>query len=135
MADFGDNGTKPSATQSRVGATSQESMEFFFFNLFKDNFMNSIGKTRIVLEQKHPGMLSDIITNIHKLSDYAADMVQRQGLIFKDLVREEQDIFVGEFLRQINVFAEKVKQSFDEITPDQEKKLLEAYAKPRPTDN
>jgi len=97
--------------------------------------MRGIGPTRLVLEQKHTGMLSDMIDNLHKVSAYAADMVQRQGLAFKDLAQEEQDIITGEFLRQIDAFAEKVRESFHEITPEQEKKLLEAYAKPRSTDN
>jgi len=110
-------------------------MELFFFNLFSDNFMRSIGPTREVLEQRHPAMLSDMIDNLHKVSAYAADMVQRQGLTFRDLAQEEQDIIAGEFLRQIDMFADKVRESFDEITPEQEKKLLEAYAKPRSTDN
>jgi hypothetical protein len=116
-------------------ASSRDSMELFFFNLFNDNFMRSIGPTRELLEQKYSGMLSDITENLHKLSAYAADMVHRNGLTFKNLAQEEQHIFTGEFLRQIDVFAEKVRESFDGITPEQEKKLLEAYAKPRATDN
>jgi len=131
MASSSENNTTTAATD----ASSRESMELFFFNLFSDNFMRGIGPTRLVLEQKHTGMLSDMIDNLHKVSAYAADMVQRQGLAFKDLAQEEQDIITGEFLRQIDAFAEKVRESFHEITPEQEKKLLEAYAKPRSTDN
>lgn len=135
MVRSGGNGAKPETKQSQSDASSKESMELFFFNLFCDNFMKNIGETRIVLEQKHTGMLNDIIENLHKLSAYATEMVQRNGLTFKDLAQSEQDLFVGEFLRQIDIFAEKVRQSFDMITPEQEKKLFEAYAKPRSTDN
>ena len=135
MAYSSDNNTESATKQPQTDASSRDSMELFFFNLFSDNFMRSIGPVRMILEQKHTGMLSDIINNLHKLSVYATDMVQRQGLTFKDLTQEEQDIFVGEFLRQIDVFAEKVQDSFNNITPEQEKKLLEAYANPRPSDN
>jgi hypothetical protein len=135
MAQSADKGTKPAAKQSRKNTSSRDSMEVFFFNLFSDSFMRSIGPTRMVLEQKYAGMLSDIIDNLHKLSAHAADMVQRQGLVFGDLNQEEQNIFTGEFLRQIDVFADKVRESFEEITPEQEEKLLKAYAKPRPSDN
>ncbi len=135
MASSAKNKTKPAARQTQLDAASRDTMELFFFNLFSDNFMKSIGPTLEILEQKHTGMLSDLINNLHKLSNYAADMVQRQGLTFKDLTQEEQDIFVGEFLRQIDVFAEKVRDSFNNITPEQEKKLLDAYATPRPSDN
>lgn len=131
MASSSENSTTTAATDT----SSRESMELIFYNMFSDNFMRSIGPTRMVLEQRHPAMLSDIIENLHKVSAYAADMVQRQGLTFGDLAQQEQDIIAGEFLRQIDVFAENVRQSFDGITPDQEKKLLEAYAKPRSTDN
>ena len=131
MASSSENNTTTAATD----ASSRETMELVFFNMFSDSFMRSIGPTRMVLEQRHPAMLSDIIENLHKVSAYAADMVHRQGLTFKDLAQEEQNIIAGEFLRQIDVFADKVRESFDEITPEQEKKLLEAYAKPRVTDN
>jgi hypothetical protein len=131
MASSSENNTMTAATD----ASSRETMELVFFNMFSDSFMRSIGPTRMVLEQRHPAMFSDIIENLHKVSAYAADMVHRQGLTFKDLAQEEQNIIAGEFLRQIDVFADKVRESFDEITPEQEKKLLEAYAKPRVTDN
>jgi hypothetical protein len=131
MASSSDNTSTTAATDS----SSRESMELIFFNMFNDNFMRSIGPTRVVLEQKHPAMLSEIIENLHKVSAYAADMVLRQGLTFRNLAQEEQDIIAGEFLRQIDMFAEKVRGSFDEITPEQEKKLLAAYEKPRSRDN
>ena len=131
MASSSENSTTTAATDT----SSRESMELIFFNMFSDNFMRGIGPTRLILEQRHPAMLSEIIENLHKVSAYAADMVLRQGLTFRDLAQEAQDVFVGEFLRQIDAFADKVRESFDEITPEQEKKLLEAYAKSRSSDN
>jgi hypothetical protein len=134
MACSTDKNTE-AAKQAPPKTSSKEAMELFFFNLFSDNFMRGIGPARTVLEQKHTGMLSDIIDNLHKVSAHAVDMIQRQGLTFADLAQEAQDIFVGEFLRQIDAFAEKVRESFDGITPEQEKKLLDAYAKRRSSDN
>ena len=121
------------ATQTET--SSREAMELFFFNLFSDNFMNRISPVRQLLEQKYPGMLSDIINNLHNLSTHATDMIQRQGLTFASMAREAQDLFVGEFLRQIDVFAANVEEAFTNITPAQEKKLLKAYAGRRATDN
>ncbi len=42
---------------------------------------------------------------------------------------------IGVICHLLFTFADKVRESFDEITPEQEKKLLEAYAKSRSTDN
>jgi hypothetical protein len=135
MAHATDSNSPSAATAPQTETSARDAMELFFFNLFSDNFMNRIGTVRQVLEQKYPGMLSDIVNNLHSLSSHATDMIQRQGLTFADLAREAQDIFVGEFLRQIDVFAANVEEAFTNITPAQEKKLLKAYAKPRPTDN
>ncbi|GEM_PF-6212254 len=123
------------AAAPQTETASRDAMELFFFNLFSDNFMNRIGPVRQLLEQKYPGMLSDIINNLHNLSTHATDMIQRQGLTFASMAREAQDLFVGEFLRQIEVFADNVEEAFTNITPAQEKKLLKAYARPRATDN
>jgi len=124
----------PSSCQ-QPDAASRDSMEEFFFNIFNGHFLHSIGQTGNLLNEKFTGLLSDIIENLHRLSKHASDMVRRQGLTFNSLSQEEQSIFINEFLRQIDVFADKVTASFEALTPEQEKKLLEAYSAPRPTDN
>ena len=126
MASF-DGTQRDNSTAS--ARSPREVMELFFFNLFQDNFMQSIGPVRSMLKEKHPGLLEEITANLHKLSAHAADMIQRQGLTFQDLAQSEQDLFTGEFLRQIGAFAEKVRESFENITPDQEQKLVDHYTR------
>ncbi len=75
MASSSENNTTTAATDT----SSRESMELIFFNMFSDNFMRGIGPTRMVLEQRHPAMLSEIIENLHKVSAYAADMSSAPG--------------------------------------------------------
>lgn len=135
MAYANDSSAGPAGSTDAASAGSKETMELIFFNMFNDRFTYNIGPTRQVLEEKYPGMLSDIIENLHNVSQYAAEMVHRQGLTFQELDQEAQEIFMNEFFRQIDSFADKVRESFESITPEQEQKLLEAYAKPRPTDN
>lgn len=127
--------TPPAGAPGADTSASMDTMELIFFNMFNDRFMYHIGPTRRLLEEKYPGMLADIIENLHKISHYAVDMVHRQGLTFQELDQEAQDIFTNEFFRQIDSFADKVSESFESITPEQEQQLLEAYATPRPTDN
>ncbi len=135
MAYASDSQLGTGAAQDQAGAQSKESLEIFFFNMFNDRFMCNIDPTRQRLEQKFPAMLSEIVENLHKVSAHAADMIYRQGITFKDLGPEAQEVFLSEFLRQIDSFADKVRESFEDITPEQEQKLLAAYAKKSTTDN
>ncbi len=107
----------------------------FFYDVFKEYFITHAGEARQTLEKEYPGMLSDIISNIHNLSVYAANTACADGIDFHKLSEMEQTMFLKQFLEKIEVFAGSVRDAFENITPEQEEKLRQAYSRKRKSDN
>ncbi|MCP4714221.1 MAG: hypothetical protein GY868_03815, partial [Deltaproteobacteria bacterium] len=103
-------------------------LQHYFFSAFSKRFMELTADVRPLLENKFPQLLSDLTTNLHRLSEHAMQMIEQQQLDYQNLNEGEQTLFMNQFMQHIDTFAIKVQESISTMTPEQEARLHKAYA-------